>query len=359
MKRTKLPRHVRRHRDRFRAVITLEGRRIVGPLRPTAAEAAVDAADLLRRRSAPPPRILTLRDGYALLQAELAASARPATLAYYAKGWARITQAWAEDTPLHRVSAKGIAAYAAQRQADGVSRETIWSKELQVLQRILRLPACRACVPTDPFAEVRKPRLRQSHFAWIPHAELVSLIAKIRGTGGLVRTAERDADLVALLYLTGVRRAELGRLRADSIDMQAGTIAVEGKTGNRVLPIGEPLRPILARLLLRSGGGPLVRSWRTVEALFLRWRKRLGEPRLSPHVMRHSYGTEQVNRGTPLHVLKVLMGHASIRETEKYLHVVDQQRLDAAGRIQLGEPSPPEAQTAQPTPPPPAAAGSA
>jgi len=39
------------------------------------------------------------------------------------------------------------------------------------------------------------------------------------------------------------------------------------------------------------------------------------------HALRHTFGTELANRGTPPHVIRILMGHKSLDTTLRYLHV--------------------------------------
>lgn len=46
----------------------------------------------------------------------------------------------------------------------------------------------------------------------------------------------------------------------------------------------------------------------------------------SPHVLRHSYVTQILKNGIPLHVAKELAGHNDIETTMGYLRVFDEEK---------------------------------
>jgi integrase/recombinase XerC len=55
--------------------------------------------------------------------------------------------------------------------------------------------------------------------------------------------------------------------------------------------------------------------------IFRTHRARAGTPRVRPHRLRHTYGTELAAAGIDLLVLRELMGHASPETTARYVHL--------------------------------------
>ena len=74
---------------------------------------------------------------------------------------------------------------------------------------------------------------------------------------------------------------------------------------------------------------------RTVQ---IRMKKTLQEANLksywSPHTRRHTFATRLISGGTPLHEVKEIMGHQSIKTTEKYLHVAGGSLERARGTLE-------------------------
>ena len=147
----------------------------------------------------------------------------------------------------------------------------------------------------------------------------------------------RDYLMIALLYVTGIRREELAAIKLGDIDMRQGLIRVIGK-GNkeRVVPVGETtmadLRaylsrrkefvesrhiPVMSLFLNRQGGSLSVRS---VDRLVKKFGRGEGLD-FTPHTLRHSFATHLMENGADLMLIKEILGHASLSTTQKYTHV--------------------------------------
>jgi integrase len=319
----KRPKNVRRlESGQYRAVVAYDGKRRYGPRRDTAEEAARDAAALGSAKGSVPSDLWTMQQGLDQVMADLMAEGkRPATLAYYRNHARILLRAWDGDTPLHAITPNDVRIYVQVRLQAGVRLETIWGKELQVLARVCNLAVRRGALPESPLAQIKKPQLRPRQFTWLPIDQAARLLEQIRAWPGPVRNQERDADIITMALLTGCRRAELARLRVGDVDLAARRIHVEGKNRNRYAPIADELMPVVSRLLLRAGDGPLVGSERLIEKVFAVWQRRLGEPRLAPRALRHSYATElATDGGTNPFELRELMGHSNLRQTQRYFH---------------------------------------
>jgi len=145
----------------------------------------------------------------------------------------------------------------------------------------------------------------------------------------------RDKLIIALLYGTGIRLAELLDLRVSNINRKEYLIKVRGKRNKeRFIPYPRPLNTIFEDYLRTReetfGGstGYLVLTDKGEKAypkLVYRVVKRnLGKvttlEKKSPHVLRHTYATHLLNRGADLNAVKELLGHANLAATQIYTH---------------------------------------
>jgi integrase/recombinase XerC len=146
----------------------------------------------------------------------------------------------------------------------------------------------------------------------------------------------RNRLIIEVLYITGMRQAELIALRDVDIDRSEHNIRVTGKRNKqRIIPFDRAyLRVIESYLELRDKqfpvndypnffltdkGKPLYpRFVYKVVNSYLRFVTTM-ESR-SPHVLRHTFATHMLNRGADLNAIKEILGHANLSATQVYTH---------------------------------------
>jgi integrase/recombinase XerC len=154
---------------------------------------------------------------------------------------------------------------------------------------------------------------------------------------------KRDKLIISLLYGTGIRLAELLKLKDSSIDTTAYLIKVTGKRQKeRIIPYPRSINNLLSQymeerdgmlgftppvLLVTNKGNPVYEKlvYRIVK-------KNLGLvtslEKKSPHVLRHTYATHLLNKGADLNAVKELLGHSNLAATEIYTHTTFEKLRD-------------------------------
>jgi site-specific recombinase XerD len=146
---------------------------------------------------------------------------------------------------------------------------------------------------------------------------------------------DREAILVWLLRLTGLRLNEALTLTNRDVDLAAGEVRVtssKSNAGYRSIPIVPELRPrierwqsvVQAKGLFHTDGPFLVTRNHTamkpqyVASVLQRVGERAGLRRkLKPHTLRRTFGSHLLNKGARLEVVSKLLGHASTAITEQ------------------------------------------
>jgi integrase len=123
----------------------------------------------------------------------------------------------------------------------------------------------------------------------------------------------RAAIWIALL--TGCRRGEV--LKITKADIGRDAIAIPaGNTKTlryRSVPIVDAVRPWLEHL-------PLPINYEGLKSGFRRAREAAGMPEVHFHDLRHSCATMLLALEVPLHVVRDILGHTSVKTTERYAH---------------------------------------
>jgi site-specific recombinase XerD len=141
--------------------------------------------------------------------------------------------------------------------------------------------------------------------------------------------------MLMTLYATGVRRSELVNMRVSDIDSKRMVIRIRGKgLKDREVMLSNVLLEALRQHWehhkpeewLFPGG-----KWHTYSKPVtskVAWQacqqaaKRCGlEKKVHPHVLRHCFATHLLDAGTDLRTIQKLLGHSSLEQTARYLHV--------------------------------------
>ena len=200
----------------------------------------------------------------------------------------------------------------------------------------------------DPFRGIRMPTSPPAPARAIPLVEFARSI-----------DALPSVDLRLIYGLAGYAGLRLGEIQSLTRERVADTVievitgydAVEGvrprpKTpaGQRVVPIIPPLRALLDEHLKATGirSGLLfpspTRPGRALDKRAIHRRaKRAFEAReldfLRPHDARHCFGTYMGFAGVPSHTLRLVIGHTSIKTTDRYLHRLEEAALEAGSAL--------------------------
>src|SRR5690606_12815938 len=106
------------------------------------------------------------------------------------------------------------------------------------------------------------------------------------------------------------------------INLAARSLRVDGKTGNRELPLrGLGLRAAELLVAQADDDGRLIPNVRTIAVTMRRIHSRYRSGvRLSAHVLRHTFATECVRAGVQPFDLATILGHSNIQQTMRYYH---------------------------------------
>ncbi len=146
----------------------------------------------------------------------------------------------------------------------------------------------------------------------------------------------RDRIIIEILYVTGLRRAELIGLTLGSVDLFSNTLKVLGKRNKeRIVPLLGVTVDLLSRyideykvryvaeisspLFLTNKGVKIYENFvfRLINSYFGKVSVKNNK---SPHILRHSFATHLLKNGADLNSVKELLGHSSLAATQVYTH---------------------------------------
>jgi integrase/recombinase XerC len=202
---------------------------------------------------------------------------------------------------------------------------------LRVFFRYLRKEGI---VKSDPLEKVVLPKRKKSLPVFIEEEAMGKLLDN--DIFGDDFAGVRNRTIIELLYLTGMRRAELIGLRDNDVDLADGSLKVTGKRNKqRIIPLVGPfIRRLEEYISVRNEKIPETKNgwffitdkgnklydkyvYNTVNS-YLAMVTTIEKK--SPHILRHTFATHMLNRGADLNSIKELLGHANLSATQIYTH---------------------------------------
>jgi integrase/recombinase XerD len=236
-------------------------------------------------------------------------------------------------TPLPRVTEDVLTGFVRKESQAGLSARSL-ARLISALRSFFRFLVLGGFVKRDPSARLTTPStwLALPKFLTVEEVE-----ALLKAPDATKAHGVRDRAMLEVLYGSGLRVSELATLKMAEVNLGEGFLVCRGKGGKeRIVPLGRSacdavrrwlaeVRPLVDReereeLFLSRRGRPFTRQglWK----LLRQHAATAGlAPKISPHVLRHSFATPWPERGAALRSVQHMLGHSQITTTQIYTHV--------------------------------------
>jgi site-specific recombinase XerD len=160
----------------------------------------------------------------------------------------------------------------------------------------------------------------------------------------------RNLCLLQLMLNTGLRSAELLKIKTRDIDWRSGKLMVRQGKGNkdRSSWIGEEDLALLQRWVIKKARLPesewlfttrdgILISTRYLREMVKRLAKKAGISKdVHPHTLRHTFATDLYRQTKNLRLTQKALGHSQISSTMIYTHIVDDELEEALKTFRYG-----------------------
>ena len=228
---------------------------------------------------------------------------------------------FATDTWLVDISKRRVERFKAQR-ANEVKPATV-NRNVAVLKHLFSMAVDWGYLYENPTQNVKLLHVNNRRLRYLEKEEIARLVAAASQS-----SKSHLKPIIILAINTGMRRGEIFDLQWIYIDLKNRFIEViRAKNGDkRAIPINDTLLKTLHRLPRRvdspyvfpgKNGGRLT----DIKTSFLTARKKAGLDDVTLHTCRHTFASHLVMAGVDLMTVKELLGHKSIKMTERYSHL--------------------------------------
>lgn len=191
-------------------------------------------------------------------------------------------------------------------------------------------------VDTNPLDLITSPKVEKK----LPKYLTINDVEKILNAPDMSnKVGVRDAFILELLYVSGIRVSELTSIKLNNISMSEKKIKIMGKgSKERIVYYGSRCQDLLNKylnvrkeflrlpndfLILSNTGKQM--STREIRNIINRLKAKAGiDINISPHTFRHTFATHMLNEGADLRSVQELLGHENLSTTTIYTHLTNE-----------------------------------
>ena len=227
------------------------------------------------------------------------------------------------------LTAFGIRSWIVAQIDDGLTNKTV-NRKIATLRTFFKWLRKEGRIQLNPMQKIRGPKSEKRLPVFAKESDLEP--SKLSPLFEKDFEGLRNELMFEVFYQTGIRLNELIELKEQDVTDQS--IKVLGKRNKeRIIPIAAELSKKITAYRLEKKkcigetktlfvlkNGNLMYPTFVYRKINLYLGLVTNLDRKSPHILRHTFATHMLNRGSGLETLKDLLGHASLAATQVYTH---------------------------------------
>lgn len=236
-----------------------------------------------------------------------------------------------EVEDLNEVNSGMVRTWLVSLMESGVSSRSV-NRKITALKSFFKYALRSSWIKFNPMLKITSPKVSKRLPEYVEAEKLDMLLDQTEFSDDF--EGKRDHLIIELFYGTGMRLSELLGLTVQDVNARNHQLKVTGKRNKqRIIPLFVELENRLLaylkernnvstdseKLFVFENGNELYPVY--VYRLVNRYLSKVStRKKRSPHVLRHSFATEMLNKGADLNAIKELLGHANLSATQVYTH---------------------------------------
>ena len=210
------------------------------------------------------------------------------------------------------------------------------SRMISSMRSFFKYLKSNSIISNNPMLLISNPKVEKK----LPKYLTINEIEKLLNTPDMSDSVGiRDAFILELLYVSGIRVSELVNIKINDITPTEKKIKILGKGNkeryvlygsrcmnllNKYMSIREKFLKYSNEYLILSKTGRKLNT-REVRNIINRIKSKAGiDISISPHTFRHTFATHMLNEGADLRAVQELLGHENLSTTTIYTHLTNE-----------------------------------